>query len=145
MSTSMLERTRSFKQKELKSWTSKKGDAIAGPVTESLTLVTFKNGDERYMLKIRSEADGEEYAIWGGTILFDEFKKLNPQPTDVLGIVCWGEPEGKRWKDYTVEIDRHVSYRPFEGLDPSSNGQDSSLADDDIPKYPPPPKSEPPK
>ena len=99
MST-MLEKTKSFKKKELKSWKPKKGDAIAGPVTEPMTLVTFKKtGDERYMLKIRSEADGEEYAIWCGTILLDEFKKLNPQITDVLGIMCWGEAEGKRWKD----------------------------------------------
>ena len=110
-----------------------------------MTLVTFKTtGDERYMLKILSEEDGEEYAIWCGARLLDEFKKLNPQPTDVLGIVCWGKPEGKQWVDFTVEIERHIAYRPFEGPDPSSNGNDpdggDKIPDFEPPKYPPPPK-----
>ena len=149
MST-MLERTKSFNKKELISWKPKAGDAIAGPVTESMTLVTFKDtGDQRYRVNVLSEETGLDTAIWCGTVLLDQFKKLNPQPTDVIGVMCWGKPEGKRWMDFTVEIDRHVAFQPFEGPDPVGNGVTPDDGDKvpnyEPPKYPPPPKSEPPK
>ncbi len=134
---SMLERARNLKKKEFKSWDAKEGSAIAGEIVTPLTMVEIK-GAERYLARVLSEEDGEEVTIWCGTVLLDLFKKLNPQVGDEVAIRCFGIAEGKRHKDYAMEVERHTPLVPYAEskesdlpLDGAANGPDST--EDDIP------------
>ena len=109
----MLERAKKLEKRDSKSWKPEEGDVIAGKVVAALTLVRFENGDERYMLKVLSEENNEEMAVWAGKILFDLFKELNAQVGDEIAVKCFGYPEGKRYKDFAVDIERHTPYVPY--------------------------------
>lgn len=134
---SMLDRAKNLKKKEYESWDAQEGSVIAGKIVSPLTTVTIKD-EERYLARVLSEETGKETTVWCGKVLLDLFKEHNPQVSDEVAIKCFGKPEGKSYKLYEMEVERHTPHIPYaepkQDDSPPANGKDS----DELPDFTPP-------
>lgn len=100
----LLDKAKELEQGKGVVWTPEPGEAIAGEVIR-YEKVTTKIG-EGQLLQIKSETNDEIIDIWCATVLRRNLDAKNVQPGDSVGIKFHGIPEGKKYKDFSVIVEK---------------------------------------
>jgi hypothetical protein len=84
-------------------WKPNPGDALAGTVVR-LDRVKTKFG-EQLLCQVRTDA-GDLVDIWASTVLDRLLTEKAVQVGDGLGVRYFGTPQGKRYKNYSIVVEK---------------------------------------